>query len=628
MKKLVKKTFVILLAILMVTFIAQVPIMASEEARLESTEKFDDALKEKLESVNADEKINVSVWFKNIDETKLKRNITETLSMTKSSESNSYKAEPVVANIKTNSQVISEKQEVIEVSRSCAKDLYESSNDDFSDELMRVADIDSDAVIYSCSYAPNIDLSLTEDEIYRIAQHPEVDRIYLTVTPISEENSTDYDAQSVSENTSAADTQDCLDAVWATYLRDTLGKTGSGIKIGMIDNNLPTVEFHTLRNSTIYLDESAINHTGIDVHANSVATILVGRTLISGSEEYVGVVPDATLYCTTPRDSTNESTGWKERSEWLISQGVNIINISSAFRDDGQTEDNDFSKWIDHIVYQHDITVVIAAGYFGTSTNSDVSPFNYAYNAISVGNIRLRKSNGDYIFLHNQESAHSSSGIYFPQVVAPGIIANIIGFSSDYDQNSFSSPLVVGCIAQLMQEFPELLTSPTLVKSVIMAGADGRRSSTATDPSGIYMDRVYGAGVVNVLRSRNCMLAADKTYQSSYSANGSAAVNLRLTITDDGPVRLVLNWSRMANVTHAYNGISLYPISHLKLTVRSPQGTEYSSYHLGNTFQVIKFTPDPTDSGDYTITISRTGPTGYYTDYSLAVFGDAFITEI
>ena len=627
MKKLVKKSFVILLAILMVTFIAQVPIMASEEARLESTEKFDNALKEKLESVNADEKINVSVWFKNIDETKLKRNITETLSMTKSSESNTYKAEPVVANIKTNSQVISEQQEVIEVSRSCAKDLYESSNDDFSDELMRVADIDSDAVIYSCSYAPNIDLSLTEDEIYRIAQHPEVDRIYLTVTPISEENSTDYDAQSVSENTSSANTQDCLDAVWASYLRDTLGKTGSGIKIGRIENNLPDPNIATLQNSMIFLDESAVNKDQYHEHADAVANILVGRTVVDGSDNYIGVVPDATLYCTTFRDSENESTGWKERTEWLISQGVNIINISSDFGENGQTADNDFSKWIDHIVYQHSITVVIAAGYFGTPTDSYSSPFNYVHNVISVGAIHMRINDGEYEFMPYEESAYSSSGMYFPQVVAPGIVSDIVGLY-DMDGNSFSTPLVTGCIAQLMQEFPELLTSPTLVKSVIMAGADGRRSSTATDPSGICMDRVYGAGVLNVLRSRNCMLASDKTYQSSYNSNSYSDVNLRLTITDDGPVRLALNWSRMANVTHAYNGISLYPISHLKLTVRSPQGTEYSSYHLSNTFQMIKFTPNPADSGDYTITISRNGPTGYYTDYSLAVFGDAFITEI
>ena len=598
-KKITCSLICVFLAVLLIALSAIAPVGAVESVKVNPESKIDSALKEKMETASPDEKIKVSVWVRDID----KQEVSDDLENNNLNEEFGQKVN----------------QEIIRINRETTENLYEVNNKMILDTILENISVEDSSVKYLSSYAPNIELVLTKDEIIKLSKQPEVKAVY-SVVDVLDEGCEEYNASTTSDG--EVDIDACVSAVGAAFLRDELDLTGLGIKIGLIENSLPNVNFHTLRNSNIILDPNAVEGVNPS-HANSVATMIVGQTLnsVTGVCQYVGVVPDATLYCTTPSNDAANTNAWKERTEWLVRQGVNIINISIAFDSQRYTADNDFTKWVDHIVYEHDITIVTAAGY-----TSNVSPFNFAYNTIPVGIVQMEIVDGEYIFSNETSSARATAGKYYPHVVAPGYINNVGGLVVD-SGNSFSAPLVVGCIAQLMQEWYELLTKPTLVKTLIMAGADGMKSSDVVDSSGICMDRAYGAGVVNVIRSRQCMIDNNKLYSSSYQANSGANINLKLTVTNAEPVRLVLNWQRKSTVTHAYYGVSLYSISFLKLIITSPSGEEYISYNCSDTVQLLEFVPDESDLGDYTITISRYGPTGYYTDFALVSQGNGMIFE-
>ena len=81
-----------------------------------------------------------------------------------------------------------------------------------------------------------------------------------------------------------------------------------------------------------------------------MASILVGK-----QKNYVGVVPDAELYY------VERSIGVKQGIELLIeTYNVNIINISTSIGN--YNTYNDYSRWMDHIISNHHITVVMSSG--------------------------------------------------------------------------------------------------------------------------------------------------------------------------------------------------------------------------------------------------------------------------
>ena len=356
---------------------------------------------------------------------------------------------------------------------------------------------------------------------------------------------------------------------------------------------------------------------------------MVGKPRENETENdvYLGMVPEASLYCT----SLTRTGGWKAGIEWLLDSGVNVINISQDLSSgEHYREYNDIACWIDHIIYQHNVSVVAAVGYWNYTrdgSGKDISPLAYSKNVIVVGGVILSENDNAYTFSPYEDFAYSTEGLHFPHVVAPSNFGMINRSGGACIGNSFSAPLVVGTIAQLMQLEPSLKNNPSLIRSIIMSGADGIKSSTQNDSDGTCLDRKYGAGVLNAKRSFLCTsyYSVPKTFSTFYPDSDLRVTNLSMLITDNlEPVRLSLNWTGKSIISGDHSEsteCSSYFCSIFKLTVTSPKGEVYIAYDINDTFQLLSFTPPGDDLGYYTVTITRTGPSGYGTKVSMSAFG-------
>ena len=155
----------------------------------------------------------------------------------------------------------------------------------------------------------------------------------------------------------------------ADYVRDTCGNTGTGVKIGQVEYGVPELGISDLSNANIVRSGSVY-----DSHATMVARILVGSSN--------GVAPNATLYSVAAPNSTIFYSG----VEWLISQGVNVINASMGYETNSSLlgKYDRHSQWVDHIAITHDVHFVVSAGNRGNTDEYVTSPA-MAYNAITVG---------------------------------------------------------------------------------------------------------------------------------------------------------------------------------------------------------------------------------------------------
>lgn len=107
---------------------------------------------------------------------------------------------------------------------------------------------------------------------------------------------------------------------------------------------------------------------------------------------------------------------------------ADVINASTALP--GRREDkgvyDDSAKWLDHLIYSHNVSVCISAGNY-----YQISEGCMSYNAILVGNINdnhtvdLSDDKRVIVKLGYQESAYSDSNTaaYKPDIMAPGATA-------------------------------------------------------------------------------------------------------------------------------------------------------------------------------------------------------------
>lgn len=630
-----KRTLSLVLIITIFLSCFSISVMAAD---ISTENKIDPILESILNEASDDEMIPVSIWFKDIDKAELVADTIEDVNvMINENELPSESVDIIDRNTSiinmSQSEIeltLEEVQSIIEIKRNNAKSVYREYN---NNQLQACFDnVYEYNLIYNCKFAPNIIVETSKSKIYDL-----VDCMHVISLNYYDEDvfSVEADINEYANGDATDSTIDTADLLVA--INSNSGLTGDGVKIGVIEGTLPDKRKRALTNinNAIVYDPNLTSRPYGD-HTSSVASLLVGKCEEEGYK-YLGMVPDATLYCTT----INTPGGWKEGIEWLIESGVNVINISYSLVDERYTGVNDVSKWIDHVSYQHSVTIVAASGYFTTSQGAyNVSPLAFSNNIIVVGAVNLEFDiNNNYVFTEYNNSAYASNGKYYPHVVAPGNPGYIPGCNDgntgdgQMSGNSFSTPLVVGAAAQLIDAQPSLATNPTLIKSLIMAGANGKKSGTSTDTSGTDMDRKYGAGVVNVLRSSLCMSTSTlpKTFTYQY-APISTTLTLEMRISQPGNIRMALNWQykSMFGDDEHINTEDLITYSHsfMFITVTSPKGNVYTSRDTSGTCQLLVFDVPSNDLGDYTVTISRNGPSSYSTPISLACYGIDYMTQI
>ena len=217
------------------------------------------------------------------------------------------------------------------------------------------------------------------------------------------------------------------------------------------------------------------------------------------------MAPSAELYCTTCIAVVENIC---QNVEWLISSGVNVINISYGLTNASGIYD-DFTKWTDHVVFYHGISFVKSSGN-GGNQNQYVTRPGDAYNVITVGAINEHNTvRTDDDTLYEKSSYKTGSGMPMkPDVVAPGA-----------EGTSFAAPHVTGMIAQMMSFCPSLKFRPDAIKAAVVASCDRKTTNESINS----ITNKEGSGVVNAINAANSIsnVLIQKTYyytnESSFS---------------------------------------------------------------------------------------------------------------
>lgn len=406
----------------------------------------------------------------------------------------------------------------------------------------------------------------------------------------------------------------------ADYVRDTCGNTGTGVKIGQIEPSLPRLGISDLSGATIVRYGSSYSR-----HATQVASILVGNSY--------GIAPNAELYCAAGPYLSDFYSG----VEWLITQGVNIINASMGFSDDTYLGQYDIiSRWVDHIAIMHDVHFVKSAGNRGYGDAYITSP-GMAYNAITVGGFYAKNTTAHtdderyYVLPIGDVPGHGSS--YVEKVSSgrpekPNLIASAqyLSFGSIVtgvdSGTSFAAPQVTGIIAQLCGYRSALKVKQTAVGAMLAAGAsiklEGVKNNGVKGDKFITSVRVNGNDQISNYEGAGKVSARDARLIAStgnyWGVNISASSfpytqTVYINASNDSLTRVAIFWLKrnsLAATDHTTGTVAQESIPDLDLKVYAPDGTLVgSSTTTHSNFEIVQFTTPAT--GTYSIQITKHG---------------------
>ncbi|HAN20374.1 MAG: hypothetical protein A2Y15_08020 [Clostridiales bacterium GWF2_36_10] len=562
MKKYVK---IISLALILV-FVFSIPNnYVNAISTLDSVEKISKELKEVLETKNEDELISVDVWFNDADDEEVENEVKTKIGVNKKS---------FIDDSGDNQPATLEKvNQYIETERKISKEKQNAKHDKFLNDYNLYKDFKNieNRVTFKSQYAPVISMKLYKNEIEILSRDSRVSIIFLR-----------------QESEFKDDCNISVPLIRANYTRDTLGLTGSGIKVGQIESGMPsnTATSDLAAANITYDPNVAYTNT---IHANRVASIIIE------------IAPDVEIY------STITTSNWRERAEWLLNQGVNVINMSAGNYSSGTYGSDD--KWVDHIAINHSVHFVKSAGNNGEGSfyeDYTITSPGMAYNAITVGAIddMNTSSQGDDVIASYSSYAESGTTTNKPDLVAPG--SNITTDAGTESGTSFAAPHVTAVIAQMLELSPSLKTKQAAMKSILTASIrhDGGLRFNNDSPE---FDE-YGAGLIDATSSRYTIY--NNRYVASYFSAGSAIGSEKsyyFNVSSVYPMRVSLAWSKYNNFSsgsHTGDPDILEPLVDLDIRVYNPNGSLVaSSTDVDNNVEIVQF--DVYMTGQYHIKIRQ-----------------------
>ncbi|MDR0984355.1 MAG: S8 family serine peptidase [Ruminococcus sp.] len=612
MKKIISTTILLGLCSLMFSVPSIISVYETEKVPTEPVYS-PIGITEELQNVmdNSDETklIPVDIWITAIDIDSIEKAVKEEIGYNKADISapydrssfdeeivGEYSAEEVDEYIETERMLYAQEQKE-------ASDLFIAENS----EIQNLGKSVADKTAFVSNYAPLIRTELTKQEINEIADNEKVEVIYYSpeVELVDESNIS-------------------IPTIRANYTRDTQGLTGSGVKIGQIEpGGLPNKLASYYNSANITIQPGGV----VSSHADKVAAIMVSQGT------YKGIVPNAQLY--SAYYASGNTSDWRSNVEWLISQGVNVINMSAGISTQPAGEYGTQEKWVDHIAINHSMHFVKSSGNVTSDFTDDVTCPGMAYNVITVGAIEDNNTTSytdDLFAWYSKYDEVSSTATNKPDLVAPG--TDILTSSPDDPSllaedkvgartgTSFSAPHVTAVVAQLCQKTPALKTKQAAVKSIITAGV--KHSMFSYDSNdGTNFDK-FGAGCVDAQGAY--YIANHARYiATNFLANTAAGTvrNYPLTVSSsDTVIRVSLNWLKYSTLsgTHASSTPTLGTLPDLDLTVYDKNNNVVEvAQSMHNNTEIVKFTPS-TSLSPYRIEVKQFGTSDRTVYYAVSWF--------
>lgn len=483
---------------------------------------------------------------------------------------------------------------------------------------------ETDTRLFYSQYAPMISAELTRAEIKKLASDRRVQSI---------EYSPDVKLESHGNIS--------VPTIGADYVRDTLGYTGSGIKIGLLEvGGLPDKSSPYFDGDNIIYDHDEVNQQEFDVHAELVAAIMVAQPKTINGVTYEGIVPDAQLYATY----AGSLDAMRGRIEWLLSEGVHVINMSAGSNSDTSYAYGSHEKWFDHIAFNHSVHFVKSAG----NSNGYISRPGMAYNIITVGAIndnnttnyaddsRYYQIIGDTVYGSSYDEAEELTNK--PDLVAPGTDIDSPAYldgSNYYNSGtSLAAPHVTAVVAQLCQREPELKLLQDTVKAILTASVSHSPIRYNTMDGDAMQNQVndnydkFGAGVVNA-KSAFSTVIHSRYASGSFAANSGNGIQVKYTfeVTNvNRNVRVSLSWLKCSvfaeGEDHESGDLTTGTLADLNLYIYDSEGKvvyqskDVESNKKGVNTEIVEF--KPTRTGTHRIYVRQTTQSNKRVYYGVA----------
>lgn len=513
--------------VFVIILISVVPAFATDTKRTSPVVIKED-LATVMENSDANDKIKVYIWYKDIDQNEVDVLTTKATGLTP--ESCAVITEFPSAELLTSlekGEVSAQKQMDNYMERTKADRKKERENtDNYAKKHMEIAtakynkksenvresiSLSDNDTVFSSELAPLIIAEMTKEEIEDAVDNPNIEEINLYYECEVLEPS-DYVEEPSFYNVSYS-----KQSLGVNTVNNIYGLTGAGVNVGLVEKNIPGIwehdsvdfgidydEITVIENPNYPITPSKTTQADEHWHSNNSYRVMAHR-------DY-GIAANINKYATIFRQfGTYTHLEELIKLEQNSNNVIDVIEANIAFKipeyivdeSTGDTINNpsylytDYDKYFDHIVSEHNITVVVAGGNKKESFGEKVCAPGMASNVITVS---AYDNNNDDIDTNDLRCAHSwrnstgnQRGCEKPDVVVP--------HNFYHGGTSESSPALTAIIALMLELKPSLSLHPEAVKAIVLASCHRKvLPSSSVEPTETMEQGIterQGAGVPN-----------------------------------------------------------------------------------------------------------------------------------